>query len=75
MYPEEDLGKQFWQRVYNKAASEYGTTEIPVNTFNKVWIVPAKAEVAEKDGKVFITQNRLKVMLEACPKRAWPSLR
>ncbi len=62
--PDTDLGKKFWTNVRAKAKEKFGTTEIPMSTFNKVWIVPSKAEVAERDGKVFITQNRLKVMLE-----------
>src|SRR3989338_1082735 len=42
IYPENDLGKKFWDRVYKKAREQYGTTDIPVNTFNKVWVVPDK---------------------------------
>ncbi|MCK4882536.1 MAG: hypothetical protein KAS92_05895, partial [Candidatus Omnitrophica bacterium] len=37
MYPENELGKKFWDRVYKKANDLYGTTEIPMNTFNKIW--------------------------------------
>ena len=33
--------------MYEEAAKKYGTTDIPVNTFNKVWIVPEKAVVYE----------------------------
>lgn len=62
--PETDLGKKFWTNVRAQVQEQFGTTDIPMSTFNKVWIVPAKAEVAEKDGKVLITQNRLQVMLE-----------
>ena len=64
IYPEKALGKEFWQQVYSKAAKEYGTTQIPVNTFNKVWIVPSEAVVWEHEGKVLIVKSRLKVMLE-----------
>ncbi|MBF0619872.1 MAG: hypothetical protein HQL19_06860, partial [Candidatus Omnitrophica bacterium] len=39
MYPEKELGKAFWGRVYAKAQEQFGTTDIPVDTFNKVWIV------------------------------------
>src|SRR5271154_1532396 len=39
IYPEKNLGKTFWDRVYAKSAEMYGTTQIPVNTFNKVWIL------------------------------------
>lgn len=64
MYPENDLGKQFWNRVYKKAYQKYGTTDIPMDTFNKVWILPEKAVVYEKDNTAFIVESSLKVMLE-----------
>ena len=64
IYPEKALGKEFWRQVYSKASQEYGTTAMPVNTFNKVWIVPSKAVVWEHQGKVFIVNSHLKVMLE-----------
>jgi len=64
MYPEENLGKEFWNRVYTEAQELYGTTEIPVNTFNKVWIVPDKAVVYEHENKAFVEERHLKVMLE-----------
>ncbi|MCK5579962.1 MAG: hypothetical protein KAJ18_01670 [Candidatus Omnitrophica bacterium] len=47
MYPEDELGKKFWDRVYAKAKEKYGHTNIPMDTFNKVWIVPEKAVVYE----------------------------
>ncbi|MBI5416195.1 MAG: hypothetical protein HZA29_05210, partial [Candidatus Omnitrophica bacterium] len=49
MYPEKELGRKFWDRVYKKAQQEFGTTEIPVDTFNKVWIVPEKAVVYQHE--------------------------
>ncbi|MBF0532515.1 MAG: hypothetical protein HQL23_05385 [Candidatus Omnitrophica bacterium] len=64
MYPERELGKTFWDRVYAKARKQFGTDEIPVNTFNKVWIVPQTAEVYQDGAKVIVTNSRLKVMLE-----------
>ncbi|MCK5012361.1 MAG: LysM peptidoglycan-binding domain-containing protein [Candidatus Omnitrophica bacterium] len=64
MYPEDDFGKEFWNRVYSKAQAEYGTTEIPMNTFNKIWIVPDEAVVYVHDTNVFVVKNHLKVMLE-----------
>jgi len=64
MYPEEDLGNEFWNKVYEKATRLYGTTEIPVNTFNKVWIVPEKAVVYANGTNVFVLDSRFKVMLE-----------
>jgi len=64
IYPEEDLGKEFWDRVYSKARQLYGTEEIPINTFNKVWILPDKAVVYENETIVFVLESHLKVMLE-----------
>jgi hypothetical protein len=64
MYPEEELGQKFWKRVYGEVQSLYGTTEIPINTFNKVWIIPEKAVVYEHGNTVFILESRLRVMLE-----------
>ena len=64
MYPEDDLGREFWERIYAKAQAEFGTTEIPVNTFNKVWIVPETANVYEHAKGAFVVDSHLKVMLE-----------
>ena len=63
MYPGEELGKKFWDNVYKEAQERYGTTNIPTNTFNKVWIVPEKAVVYVNDTNVFVAESRLKVML------------
>ena len=66
IYPEDAVGKKFWKRIYEEAAKKYGTTDIPVNTFNKVWIVPEKAVVYEnaKAGTAYVVESKLKVMLE-----------
>ncbi|MDP8265925.1 MAG: hypothetical protein P9M07_03150 [Candidatus Aceula meridiana] len=62
--PDSDLGKEFWSKIYKKAYEKYGTTDIPVDTFNKVWIMPDKAEVYVKDDRAFVVESKLKVMLE-----------
>ncbi len=66
MYPEDELGERFWDRVYARAQEEFGTTDIPMNTFNKVWIVPEKAVVFEdeKTSSTYVLESHLKVMLE-----------
>jgi len=66
IYPEDEIGKRFWKRIYEEAFKRYGTTNIPVNTFNKVWIVPEKAVVYEnaKAGTAYVVESKLKVMLE-----------
>jgi len=65
MYPENEPGKTFWEKIYAKAYETYGTTDVPLDTFNKVWITPDVAEVYEDKGVAFIGESRLKVMLES----------
>ncbi len=66
IYPEGAIGKEFWKRVYEEAARKFGRTDIPLDTFNKVWIVPQKAVVYEnvKAGIAYVVDARLNVMLE-----------
>ncbi|MEW5896050.1 MAG: hypothetical protein AB1650_09900 [Candidatus Omnitrophota bacterium] len=65
IYPETDLGKIFWEKLYKQAYERYGTTELPKDLFNKVWILPDKAEVFEKNNTVYITKSSLKVLSDA----------
>ena len=66
IYPEDAIGKKFWKRIYEEASERFGTTNVPVNTFNKVWIVPEKAVVYEnaKAGTAYVVESKLRVMLE-----------
>ena len=64
IYPEKDLGKKFWGKVYARAQQQFGTTNIPVNTFNKVWILPDQAQVFEHGAAAYVTKATLKVMLD-----------
>lgn len=48
LHPDGELGKRYWDAVYTKAYELYGTTNIPINTFQKVWVVPEKAVIYEK---------------------------
>jgi len=66
IYPEDAVGKNFWKRIYEEAQKRFGTTDIPVNTFNKVWVVPENAVVYENPQTMtaYVEQARLKVMLE-----------
>ena len=63
-YPETSLGKKFWEKVYKIAFERYGTTNLPINTYNKVWIVPDKAVVYDMGDSALIGETHLKVMLE-----------
>jgi len=64
IYPERSLGKNFWDRVYAKVYKLYGSTEISINTFNKVWIVLDKALIYVSGDTAFISNIHLKAMVE-----------
>lgn len=64
MYPEEDLGKTFWDRVRARTRAQFGDVDVPVDSFHKVWIVPRDAEVIQKGGLAVIAHSSLEVMLE-----------
>ncbi|MDE2010023.1 MAG: protein kinase [Candidatus Omnitrophica bacterium] len=66
IYPAGRTGREFWKKVYAMAVKKYGTADVPVNTFNKVWIVPEKAVVYEnaQAGTAYVVEAKLKVMLE-----------
>ncbi len=64
IYPEEKVGKLFWNKVYAEARKRYGSTDVPIDTFNKVWIVPEKAMVYESKESAYVVESRLKVLLE-----------
>ena len=64
IYPQDKIGQQFWNEVYVQAYKKFGTTNIPVNTFNKVWIIPDEANIYEKGNIAYLYKSHLKVMLE-----------
>ncbi len=64
MYPEGETGKDFWNKFYQKAYEVYGATDIPVEAFHKVWIMPDTAEVFAQGDSVVILKSSMKVMLE-----------
>jgi len=66
IYPEGETGKKFWSKVYALAEQRFHTTNVSINTFNKVWIVPQMAEVYENSTSqtAYVIESKLKVMLE-----------
>lgn len=62
--PQDELGSRFWNEVFQKAYTMYGTTEIPLENINRVWIVPEKAVVYEKDNGAYVLDAVLDVKTE-----------
>ena len=65
MYPESALGKEIWKKIYAAAFQKYGTTDVPIDTFNKVWITPDEATVYVNGNTAVIKSSHLKVLLES----------
>ncbi|MBF0485942.1 MAG: hypothetical protein HQL16_05465 [Candidatus Omnitrophica bacterium] len=63
--PDKETGREFWRKVYRASYEKFGTTDIPVDTFNKVWILPEKASVLERGNTAWLLDMKLKVMLES----------
>lgn len=65
LHPDSTTGKAFWDELYKKAYAQFGTTDIPLDAFNKVWITPDYANVYTNGPKAYIMASRLKVQLES----------
>ncbi|MEI8010943.1 MAG: hypothetical protein WCI27_00490 [Candidatus Omnitrophota bacterium] len=62
--PDTDLGKKFWNSVYSQAHAKFGTTDVPTDIVNKIWVTPDKADVYEKGNMMLVVDSHLKVMTE-----------
>lgn len=63
-YPESQTGKDFWAKTYQEVQKIAHSTKLPVNTFNKIWIMPDKAVVFEHENFALVKEASLKTMLE-----------
>jgi hypothetical protein len=55
-------GKEFWKRLYQKAQELGIADKIPLVT--RLWIVPDKAEVYEKENQLYIIKSGLRIRIE-----------
>jgi hypothetical protein len=60
---ESKVGKEFWTRLYRKAAQLGIEDNIPA--INRVWIVPKETIVSETENRFTILKNSLGVCLES----------
>jgi nicotinic acid mononucleotide adenylyltransferase len=65
VYPEKELGKEFWARVYERVHSQTGSRDLPADTFNKIWVTPDRAVVYEQGNTAVVGEAHLKVMIES----------
>ena len=62
-YPESKIGNEFWKSINEKVNQQTGS-RLPINTFNKIWIVPKTAVIYEDRNRAVISESKLKVMVE-----------
>lgn len=63
-YPESETGKEFWASAREKMAQQGIVGDLPMDTFNKIWIAPNTAEIYENGTTALINEASLKAMLE-----------
>lgn len=63
-YPETELGRLYWRTIYDRTQAEFGTDQIEVNSYNKVWIVPDTASVVLTEGTALVTSGHLNVLTD-----------
>ncbi len=47
IHPDSEWGKRYWNKVYEETERVYGDIPSTFNLYQKVWIVPDKAEIYE----------------------------
>lgn len=62
--PKTPLGSRFWQQVRKISYDLTNNTNIKVNTFYKIWVIPNNILIYEHKNKAFIKEASLKLMLE-----------
>ncbi|MCP4653085.1 MAG: hypothetical protein GY858_06870 [Candidatus Omnitrophica bacterium] len=66
-YPESQIGKEFWRRIYDRVGARHASPAIKeqISTYNKIWVIPQKAVVYEEADGAFLGERSLKVMMES----------
>lgn len=62
--PETPEGKEYWNRLYQKAGELYGAQNVTIPTLTRPWIIPDEIIIAESTDSAYVYKATLKVMLE-----------
>lgn len=62
--PETPEGKEYWNKLYTKAAELYGIQNVTIPTLTRPWIVPDEIIIRESKTSAYVYKATLKVMLE-----------
>src|SRR3989338_5747272 len=62
--PETPEGREYWDKLYQKAGEIFGSQNITIPTLTRPWIVPDEIIIRETADSAYIYKATLKVMLE-----------
>jgi SAM-dependent methyltransferase len=62
--PDIPQGKEYWDKLYQKAEELFGTQNVSIPTLTRPWIVPDEIIIRETPNNAYIYKATLKVMLE-----------
>ena len=62
--PDTPEGREYWDKLYQKAGELFGSSNITIPTLTRPWIVPDEIIIRETTDSAYIYKATLKVMLE-----------
>lgn len=62
--PETPEGREYWNKLYQKAGELFGFENITIPTLTRPWIVPDEIIIRETAASAYVYKATLKVMLE-----------
>jgi hypothetical protein len=62
--PGNPEGREYWDKLYQKAGELYGTQNVTIPTLTRPWIVPNEIIIRESTDSAYVYKATLKVMLE-----------
>jgi len=63
-HPGQGIGRSYWEDIYKEVSERIGTTNLPISTFNRIWVKPGESFLYEKGNVVLILDAKLEAMLE-----------
>ena len=62
--PQTPEGKEYWNKLYQKAGQLYGNQNVTIPTLTRPWIIPDEIIIRESTDSAYVHKATLKVMLE-----------
>jgi len=62
--PKTLEGKEYWDKLYQKAGELFGSENVTIPTLTRPWIVPGEIIIRESEQNAYVYKATLKVMLE-----------